>query len=252
MLDNLADAAVDLPNGAPPAPFLRRTPWEPDGARHKSIIILGSHPVTVLQAPFADQAAYIYACSPHNVEKRVLPRVDCFCELHAPIEDPTRAFPYLKAVSEMPVVLMRDKRALASGVFKGAHPYPEKEIKGTFEIQTVKVPTGTYRHVPGPDGKPRLVEIMEKRQVEVPNMDGMFNPYMFTSSIAYMLAKAIADCEREGIKQISVYGVMQASENEYVYQRPGIQYFLHEAMKRGIKVICNREACLFDMPQWKW
>ena len=87
---------------------------------------------------------------------------------------------------------------------------------------------------------------------EIPNGDGLFCPFMFTSSIAYMLAKAIADCEAAGIPQIGLWGIMQASENEYTYQRPGIQYFLSEATRRGIKVIANRESCLFDMPQWKW
>ena len=190
------------------------------------IAILGSHPATVGQAPFGDEGWAIYACSPHNVEKRSLPRVTQWFEVHDPLEDPTRAFGYLKAVSEMPFVWMRDKRALASGDFKGARPYPDAELYGTVT---------TF-----PDGS------------VVPNSDGLFCPYMFTSSIAYMLAKAIVDCERQGIKQIGIWGVMQASETEYTYQRPGIQYFLHQATLRGIKVIANRESRLFDMPQWKW
>lgn len=224
--------------GVVEAPVSRSGSWEPDGARHKTIAVLGSHPATVMQTPFSDPSVYVYACSPHNVEHRTLPRVDCFCELHDPIEDPTRAFGYLKAVSAMPVVMMRDKRALASGNFPGARPYPEEKLKGTSTLQRVKLPR--------PDGS------VEVRQAEVPNCDGMFNPYMFTSSIAYMLAKAIADCEEQGIRQIGIWGVLQASEGEYTYQRPGIQYFLHEAMRRGIRVQANRESCLFDMPQWKW
>ena len=238
MLDDLVETLADQHSGGQEAPSSRRGNWEPDGARHKTIAILGSHPVTVMQAPFDDPSVYIMACSPHNVEKRTLPRVDCFCELHDVIEDPTRAFHYLKAVSEMPFVWMRDQRALKSGHFPGARAYPEKELKGTSTIQKVKVPR--------PDGG------IEVRQVEVPNNDGLFCPFQFTSSIAYMLAKAIVDCEREGIKQIGIWGVMQASETEYVYQRPGIQYFIWEAHKRGITVVANRESCLFDMPTWKW
>jgi hypothetical protein len=216
------------------------------------IAILGSHPATVMSAPFGDPAWRILACSPHNVEQRQLPRVDEWFEVHDTIEDPTRAFGYLKAVSEMPFVWMRDPRALASGRFPGARPYPEAELKGTSTFQDIKAPTGTFRKVVGPDGQPAMAEVTERRRVETPNGDGLFCPYMFTSSIAYMLAKAILDCEREGIGHIGIWGVMQASENEYVYQRPGIQYFITEAMKRGIKVIANRESCLFDMPQWKW
>jgi hypothetical protein len=202
------------------------------------IAILGSHPATVMSAPFGDPGWRILACSPHNVEQRQLPRVDEWFEVHDTIEDPTRAFGYLKAVSEMPFVWMRDQRALASGLFKGARAYPEKELKGTSTFQKLQGRAA--------DGSPAVLK------VEVPNHDGLFCPTMFTSSIAYMLAKAIVDCERDGIGHIGIWGVMQASETEYTYQRPGIQYFIHEAMKRGIKVIANRESCLFDMPQWKW
>lgn len=254
MLDTIVTDLNTDTTGAGEAPVSSGRRWrgDPDGTKHRSVCILGSHPATVMQTPFADPSAFVFACSPHNVEHRTLPRVDCWAELHDPIEDPTRAFAYLFAVSQMPAVLMRDKRALASGLFKGARPYPEKELKGTFTTQTIKVPTGSFQKVPDENGKAKLVEVLERRKVEVPNMDGKFSPHMLTSSIAYMLAKAIDDCEREGIREIGIFGVMQASETEFVYQRPGIQYFIGEAMKRGIKVAAPRESCLFDLPQWKW
>ena len=229
MLDNVVTDIEET--GAPVAPVASR-------AKLKGIAILGSHPATVEAAPFADEGWLIYACSPHNVEKRRLPRVDQWFEVHDVIEDPTRAFGYLKAVSEMPFVWMRDQRALKSGNFPGARAYPEKELKGTSTRQRVKLP----RH----DGS------FEVREVEVPNSDGLFCPFQFTSSIAYMMAKAIVDCERDGIKQIGLWGIMQQSDGEYTYQRPGIQYFIWEAHRRGIKVLANRESCLFDMPTWKW
>ena len=229
MLDNLTDTTLEIA-GSPQEPAV-------SSVKLAGIAILGSHPATVMAAPFGDPGWLIYSCSPHNVEKRTLPRVDQWFEVHDCIEDPTRAFGYLKAVSEMPFVWMRDKRALASGHFPGARLYPEN-LKGSSRVERVKIPTGPETH--------------EIRAAEVPNQDGLFCPYMFTSSIAYMLAKSIVDCEQNGIKQIGIWGVMQASETEYTYQRPGIQYFICEAMQRGIKVICNRESCLFDMPQWKW
>lgn len=210
----------------------------PTAGQHKLIAILGSHPATVMAAPFGEPSAYIYACSPHNVEQRTLPRVDCWAELHDVIEHPTRAFGYLKAVSEMPRVLMRDPRALASGCFPGAVAYPETRLKGTSVFQKVQAQQ--------PDGS------VVQQRVEVPNNDGMFAPYLFTSSIAYLLAKAIDDCEQTGIRQIGIWGVMQSSETEYTYQRPGVQYFLWEAQRRGIQVLANRESCLFDMPTWEW
>jgi hypothetical protein len=230
MLDTVVTDLRTEDAGAIEAPAVSRT-------RLKGIAILGSHPATVEAAPFADDGWLIYACSPHNVERRKLPRVTEWFEVHDVIEDPTRAFGYLKAISEMPFVWMRDQRALKSGNFPGAREYPPS-IKGTSTIQKVKVPQ--------PNGSVAI------QQIEVPNGDGMFCPFQFTSSIAYMLAKAIVDCEREGIKQIGIWGVMQASETEYTYQRPGIQYFIWEATRRGIKVLANRESCLFDMPTWKW
>ena len=76
-----------------------------------------------------------------------------------------------------------------------------------------------------------------------------FCPYMFTSSIAFIQAKAIKDCERLGIKQMGLWGIMQASPNEYAYQRPGIQYFIWEAAERGIKVLAPEASKLFDPPK---
>lgn len=218
--------------------------------KFKGIAILGSHPATVMSAPFDDPSWLIYACSPHNVEQRTLPRVNEWFEVHDPVEDPTRAFGYLKAVAEMPFVWMRDKRALASGLFKGAREYPEAALKGTSQFQRLKTQNK--------DGTAGL------HVAEIPNGDGVFCPYMFTSSIAYMLAKAIVDIEEMQAggmmpakelgtpPMIGMWGIMQQSDTEYAYQRPGIQYFIHEAKRRGIKVVANRESCLFDMPQWKW
>ena len=249
MLDTtIEDAEVVGGDKLPATPRVKTT----------GICVLGSHPITVDAAPYGDPSWAVYCCSadntPFGLNKRAKspPRVDQFFEMHMPLEDPSRPFPYLKFVSEMPFVWLRDERALKTGMFKGGHLFPEKELRGTFERETIKVPTGTLRQVAGPDGKPQLAEIMERREAEIPNMDGVFNPYAFTSSIAYMLAKAIVDCEQHGIKQIGLWGIMQQSDNEFVYQRPGIQYFLYEAIRRGIKVVANRESCLLDMPQWKW
>ena len=242
MLDDISQTAGD----ASPAVVVD----EP--VRLSGIAVLGSHPATVAEAPFSDPSWLIYACSPHNVEHRKLPRVNEWFECHVPIEDPSRAFSYLKAVSEMPLVWMRDERALKSGLFKGGRAYPEQALRGTSRIESIKVPTEQYRQVIGADGKPTMAQVMERRQAEIPQFDGKFNPCMFTSSIAFMLAKAIDDCEKNSIPAIGIYGVMQASENEYVYQRPGIQYFIGEAMKRGIKVRIPEQSRLFDMPQWKW
>jgi hypothetical protein len=209
----------------------------------RGLAIVGSNPTTKDAAPYGDASWKILACSPDNTPygmskyATALPRVDEVFEVHLPLEDPSRPFPYLKYLSEQPFVWLRDQKALKS--FKGGRLYPEKELRGTSTLQKVKVQ--------GPDGA-----IVGERIAEIPNHDGIFDPCQFTSSIAYMFAKSIVDAETDGIPMIGLWGIMQAAENEYVYQRPGIQYFIHEAMKRGIKVVANRESCLFDMPQWKW
>src|SRR3990167_8287172 len=169
----------------------------------EGIAVLGSHPATVSQAPF-DKPWLIYACSQHNFEMRQLPRWDAWFEVHTPLADRTRAYPYLKFLETVPLVWMRDKQSI--GHFPGARLYPEEEMKNEF------------------------------------------GPFTFTSSIAFQIAMAIKDCEKYGIKQIGLWGIMQASPNEYAYQRPGIQALIWEAKKRGIKVLAPKASRLFDPP----
>jgi hypothetical protein len=193
--------------------------------RYKGIAIVGSHPASKLLAPFSDPTWQIMACSPDNspyglgVHAGPLPRVDQWCELHSPVERPSLPFGYIRYVSQMPFVWMRDQRAMASGLFKGARPYPEREMK-------------------------------EK-----------FSPFHFSSSVAYMMALAITQCEEQGIPQIALYGILQGGSldpnaknqsAEYLYQRPGTQYFIWEATRRGIKVLAAKESQLFELPPEVW
>lgn len=251
MLDSL-ESPKDLIDGTQAVPSLIQ-------GKTKMIAIIGSNPATVMAAPYGDESVAIYACSPdnspygHNKNCRELPRVTEWFEVHLPLEDASRPYPYLHYIATtMPVVWLRCEKTLASGFFKGGRRYPERELKGTSRFETIKAPSGKFKQVQDKAGNVGFAEWVEERQVEVPNNDGMFIPTMLTSSIAYMLAKAIADCEEQGIRQIGLWGIMQQSDNEYAYQRPGIQYFIGEAQKRGIKVVANRESCLFDMPTWKW
>src|SRR3989338_2707635 len=110
--------AGDVSSGAQAAPFV------PEG-----IAVLGSHPATVEQAPF-DKPWLIYACSPHNFEVRQLPRFDEWFEVHIPIADRSRSYPYLKFLETVPLVWMRDQASLP--YFKGGRSYPEKEMKEKF------------------------------------------------------------------------------------------------------------------------
>lgn len=186
----------------------------PAKSKYHTIAILGSHPATVETAPFDDPGVLIYACSPHNIEMRTLPRWDEWFEIHQPAVHPTRTYDYIRRLEEQarqkdlrgesPVVWMRDQTVVSH--MPGGRLYPEKEMKETF------------------------------------------CRFMFTSSIAFILAKAIVDAEQLGIKQIGLWGILQKGPQEYERQRPGTQYFLWEATKRGIKVLAARESDLFAEP----
>lgn len=182
---------------------------------YKGIAILGSHPQTVMSAPFHDPEWLIFACSPHNFEQRTLPRWDMWSEVHLPVAHPTRGYHYLRSLEtsarekqargENPIVWMRDKTAIQH--FPGARLYPEEEMKAKF------------------------------------------CPFLFTSSIAFMLALSIDIAEENGIGQIGLWGILQSGgEHEYFKQRPGTQYLLWEAARRGIKVLVAPESKLFEQP----
>lgn len=184
-------------------------------AQVTGICLLGSHPATVMMAPYDDPSWRIWACSPDNTpggrapHAAARPRVDEFYELHRPVFDArTRPWPYIAYVANLPFVWVRDPEALRH--FKGARLYPEAELKKEF------------------------------------------CPFLFSSSIGYMMAKAIAECEEKGIKKIALYGIMQSSDEEYAYQRGGTQYFIWEAARRGIKVLAAKESRLFEPPPDQW
>lgn len=62
----------------------------------------------------------------------------------------------------------------------------------------------------------------------------------FTSSFAWMMAKAIYD----GATKISVYGVDLTAGMEYEYERPGAQYWISWARQAGIEVFIPAESDL--------
>jgi hypothetical protein len=196
------------------------------------IAICGSNPATKHTAPFGDPSWLIYSCSPDNspfgnpANCSVLPRVTENFELHAPLEDPSRPAAYLMWVAQQPLVWMRDARAIQSGLFKGARPYPEQKLFGTW----TKMRDGSV----------------------VPTGDGEFCPQLFTSSIAYMLAKAIMDAVEQNIPAIGLFGILQSEQEEYKSQRPGTQYMLWEARRRGIKTLVAPESKLLEGPVNKW
>jgi hypothetical protein len=67
-----------------------------------------------------------------------------------------------------------------------------------------------------------------------------FGEFFFTSTPAYMMAMAIL----QSPERIGVYGIDMATDEEYLYQRPGMQFFLHECEKRKIEVLLPESSHL--------
>ncbi len=62
----------------------------------------------------------------------------------------------------------------------------------------------------------------------------------FTSSVSYAIALAIM----EGCDRIGLWGVDLSDKEEYVYQRPAVQYLLGVARKSGISVCLPKDSTL--------
>lgn len=71
-----------------------------------------------------------------------------------------------------------------------------------------------------------------------------FGPYFFTSSLAYMMALAIASKP----EAIGLWGVDMSANDEYGYQRAGCHYFIQEAKKRGIQIVVPPESDILYPP----
>ncbi len=73
-----------------------------------------------------------------------------------------------------------------------------------------------------------------KNSVPIPFMQlrREFGDFFWGSTISYMMAMAIL----EKPKVIGIYGVDMCHNSEYGHQRLGMHFFIHEAVKRGIKV----------------
>lgn len=61
-------------------------------------------------------------------------------------------------------------------------------------------------------------------------------PY-FSNTISYMIAYALM----QGVEEIEVYGVNQASSSEYFYEKAGVEYWLGIAIGMGVKLTIHGE-----------
>jgi hypothetical protein len=71
-----------------------------------------------------------------------------------------------------------------------------------------------------------------------------FGKDFFTSSFAWMMAKAISD----GASEIALFGIDMASRDEYILQRPGFFFFRYLAQQAGIKVWAPNESDIMQPP----
>ena len=60
----------------------------------------------------------------------------------------------------------------------------------------------------------------------------LFGIDYFTSTVDYAIALAIY----KRFDEINIYGVNMINSEEYSYQKPGVEYWIGQAMGRGIKV----------------
>lgn len=78
-----------------------------------------------------------------------------------------------------------------------------------------------------------------------------FGPFFFTSTPALICSLAITILEtlpEDEHKEIGFWGVDMAAQEEYSFQRPGCQFFIWEAMKRGFKVTVPGQSDLLMPP----
>lgn len=258
------------------------------------IAIMGSHPATVMAAPWDDPTWAIYACSPDNLTREAMDgrhpglrylfggtrpdggkfRVDQWFEVHIPLSDESRHYGYLRELERLPLVWMRDPQGLS--MIKGARPYPQEEMERHFgpffwtssiafilakAIDDALCGQRWRYYIPLPEDIAEACGIPPEQGVG-----------MNINEIAKAVLNTFQDGEYKFIKQwflaclelygrygprppiprIGIWGVMQASENEYTYQRPAIQALIYRANMVGIEVIVPKESKLFEPQRVKF
>jgi len=108
-------------------------------------------------------------------------------------------------------------------------------------------------------------EIRNATPFPIDAVEEAFSGYFLTSSLALMMALAILDIETDRATRpaftpdedtIAFFGVDMAATEEYGYQRAGCQFFVLEALRRGIQVYVPPESDLlrpmpvYGMCEW--
>lgn len=82
-------------------------------------------------------------------------------------------------------------------------------------------------------------DLPDARQLDVDAIIDEFGPYFLSSSPSWMLGEALLT---PGVEEIGLWGIDCSAKDEYLQQRPGIQFFLWEATKRRIKISAPPES----------
>ena len=170
------------------------------------IALIGSAPSSIRLAPFRDPSWSIWACSPGAypivATERAFVPGDAFFELHR-WEPPTIGVAHLQ-----------------KPWFSPEYVQFLKQYKGTVWTGEPIADIPTSKRLP----REMLIE--------------KYSRFFFTSSLAWMMAMAI----EAGAEEIGLWGIDMAADEEYYYQRPGCQFFVLEAAKRGIKITVPPES----------
>lgn len=175
------------------------------------VALIGSAPSSVRLGPYADPSWRIWACSPGAYgiigQQRMFQEGDAFFELHR---------------WEAPVI------------GDASHQVPWFSPEYCQFLREFKGVVYTGEVIPEIRGSIRLPRetLIEKH-----------GPYFFTSSLAWMLAMALED---PNLEEVGMWGVDMAATEEYAQQRPGCQYFLQLALRRGIRVTIPPESDLLQ------
>ena len=174
-----------------------------EAAAPLKVAIIGTAPLSRHLAPYDDKSWQIWACSAANVN--VLPRINVWFELHAVIE-----------------MMAPENRAMAEPFYGWL-----KTKSDANEFNVVMLESNRF--------VPKAVPFPRDEMIK------LFGRNWFTSSVAYMMALAIA----RGATEIGLFGVdMAAGQEHYEAQRAGCTRFIEIAEERGIKVHVPPESCL--------
>lgn len=171
----------------------------------KKIACLGSAPSSIAFAPWADKSWCLWGCSPALYPQAK--RLDAWFELHR---------------MEAPVI----------GNAQLQVPWYSPEYVAWMSKLEIPV----FMSEP-------LAEIPESRAYPIREMIQQYGPYIWTSSLAYMMTLAMEDPE---IEEIGLWGVDMGAKDEYAKQRPALQFLIWECQKRGIKITVPPESDLLQ------